>query len=302
MKQLLTSLTNRAATRLAQAIAQQRVPRQDDPDRALQIMLTLQYQERAKAGLLAHRFSDIEFSRYSQNGEDGILLYIFALIGYTNKHVVEMCAGDGIECNAANLIINHGWKGLLFDGNEQAIQRGKAFYAQQTNAWRLRRLPPQLVQAWITAENVNDLIAKNGFGGEIDLFSLDMDGVDYWIWKALTCIQPRVVVVEYNNRWSAGQSVTVPYQHDFAAKGASVDGAGYFGASLLAFKRLAQQKGYRLIGANGPNTNAFFMRQDVGQAFFPEVTVASCLDSDYAHYQQQTKYPLIQNKPTVTVE
>lgn len=308
MKQFLTSLTNRAFNRLAQAMAQQlaqqqqRIPRQDDPNRALQIMLTLQYQERANTGLLANSFNDIEFSRYSQNGEDGILLYIFALIGYTNKQVVEICAGDGIECNAANLIINHGWEGLLFDGNEQAIARGKAYYAQQTNAWRLRRLPPQLVQAWITAENVNQLIIDHGVEGEIDLFSLDMDGVDYWIWKALDCIQPRVVVVEYNNRWRADQSVTVPYQHDFSADGASVDGAGYFGASLLAFTRLAQQKGYRLIGANGPNTNAFFMRQDVGQAYFPEVSVESCLNSDYARDQQRTKYPLIQNRPTVAVE
>ncbi|NJM13934.1 MAG: hypothetical protein HC889_20690 [Synechococcaceae cyanobacterium SM1_2_3] len=179
------------------------------------------------------------------------------MIGTTNKRVVEVCAGDGIECNAANLIINHGWEELLFDGDLDAVQRGKNFYSKRTNAWRLRRLPPTLIHAWVTKDNINDLIKNNGMEGDIDLLSIDMDGIDYWIWKSLYCINPRLVVLEYNNRWASDQAVSVPYVENFVGSGASVDGEGYFGASLLAFEKLAQEKGYRLIGANSPNTNAF---------------------------------------------
>lgn len=57
----------------------------------------------------AARVPDVEFKCFSQNGEDGILLYLFSLIGTVNRRAVEICAGDGIECNTANLIVNHGW-------------------------------------------------------------------------------------------------------------------------------------------------------------------------------------------------
>lgn len=306
MKKLLRNVLSRFADRIAQAVVA-RLPRATIPepvsdlDRQSQILLAQNYRRAVRQGEPLPSFPQVEFSSYSQNGEDGILLLIFSAIGEKTKRVVEACAGDGVECNAANLIINHGWSGLLFDGSASAIERGKTFYAKRTNAWRFHRLPPTLVQAWITAENVNQLIEQNGMTGDIDLFSLDMDGVDFWIWKAIHCITPRVVVLEYNNRWSSQQSVTVPYAGDFVGSEASVEGMGYFGASLLAFTKLGREKGYRLIGTNGPNTNAFFMRNDVGTDIFPEVTVDSCLSSDYAVHQHKTKYPSIKDKPVVDI-
>jgi hypothetical protein len=69
--------------------------------------------------------NDVGFKVYSQFEEDGLLLYIFSIIGTTNKRVLEICAGDGIQCMAANLIINHGWVGLLFDGDADLVIRGK---------------------------------------------------------------------------------------------------------------------------------------------------------------------------------
>ena len=306
MKQLLRKALARFADRIAQAVAW-RLPsatapeRPRETDRQIQILLAQSYQSAAEKNARLPSFTDVEFSSYSQNGEDGILLLIFSVIGCQSKRVVEACAGDGIECNAANLIINHGWSGLLFDGNADAIKRGKAFYTQRTNAWRFHRLPPTLVHSWITAENVNDAIRENHVTGDIDLLSLDMDGVDFWIWKAIDCISPRVVVLEYNNRWTSQHSVTVPYSGDFVGTGVSVEGEGYFGASLPAFVKLGREKGYRLVGANGPDTNAFFMRDDVGQEFFPKVTAESCLSSDYAIHQHQTKYPLIKDNPVVDI-
>jgi hypothetical protein len=270
-------------------------------DRQLQILLSENWKKRQETPGSLPSFPDVEFSSFSQNGEDGILLFIFSLIGTTNKTAVEICAGDGIECNAANLINNHGWSALLFDGDIKAIRRGDQFYSQRTSAWRFSRRKPELVHAWVTSGNVNDLIRDHGCSGEVDLLSLDMDGVDYWIWKAITCVSPRVVILEYNNRWNADQSVTVPYSESFAGIGASVEGQGYFGASLPAFVKLAQEKGYRLIGSNGPDTNAFFLRNDVGVGFFPEVSAKSCLASAYAIHQHQTKYPLIKDMPVVEV-
>jgi hypothetical protein len=105
--------------------------------------------------------------------------------------VVEICAGDGIECNAANLLVNlnHGWSGLLLDGDGEQIARGRTFYANCRNTWVA---PPTFVNAGITPDGVNGLLGDHGFSAPIDFLSLDVDGNDYWIWKALDWVTPRV--------------------------------------------------------------------------------------------------------------
>ena len=161
-----------------------------------QILLRLHYRDLARRPDALPDFRDVEFRCYSQNGEDGILLYLFSVLGTTNRKVVEICAGDGIECNAANLIVNHGWHGLLLDGSADHVAQGTKFYATGKNTWIA---PPKFVHAWVTADNVNSLVEGHGFAGEIDLLSLDMDGNDYWILNSLLDrIQPRVVVFEFN--------------------------------------------------------------------------------------------------------
>lgn len=241
-------------------------------DKGTQIVLSLHYQELVRSGVKLPSLREIGFRSYSQNSEDGILLYIFALIGMTSRTVVEVCAGDGIQCNAANLIINHQWHGLLFDGSAPNINKGRRFYAEHPDTfWQ----PPVLVDAWITPDNINGLIEKNGFYGEIDLLSLDMDGMDYWVLRAIECIQPRVIVLETVSPWGAERSVTVPYQADFVVTW--VEGLPYCGASLPAFVKLLKGRGYRLVGMEGLGFNAFFVLDGLGEDVLPEVTAASCL-------------------------
>jgi hypothetical protein len=281
--QVLTAHDQPAATASAESMLSVEERKNIDEiacvDKGMQILLSLKYRELLHNHLPLPSFSDVQFRSYSENGEDGILLYIFSLIGTTNTTVVEMCAGDGIECNSANLILNHRWIGLLFDGDEQNVQRGKSFYARHKDTSWLR---PTLVHAWITAENVNELIRSNGVAGDIDLLCLDMDGVDYWIWKAIDCIRPRVVVLEYNWIWGTEKAVTVPYSAEFVNTdpGGVRGGNGnvYFGSSLPAFVKLAREKGYRLIGCEAWGFNAFFIRNDVGEDIFREIEAAQCFE------------------------
>lgn len=213
------------------------------------------------------------FRCFSQSDEDGLLLYIFSLVGTTNKRVVEICAGDGIECNASNLIINHGWSGLLFDGSEQNIAAGDRFYARCRDTYSR---PPRLVHAWITAENVNELVSKQGYEGEIDLLSLDLDGMDYWVWKALTCINPRVVVLEFTALWGPHKAVTLPYRSNFRINWEREPWC--HGASLPAFVKLGRERGYRLVGTNRFGFNAIFVRADAGPDVLPEVSPIECFN------------------------
>jgi hypothetical protein len=257
----------------------------------------LAYQKQKADGGPLPAMNDVEFRTFSQNGEDGILWYIFSLIGTHSKTAVEICAGNGIQCNSANLLVNHGWTGLLFDGNEENIAAGKLFYGSNPDTFTY---PPRLCHAWLDVDNVNDLISNQGFNGEIDLLSLDIDGIDYWLWKAVTVIRPRVVVAEIQAIWGDSRSVSVPYRADFRAE--YVDGFGvYSGASLPAFVKLARSKGYRLIGAQRYGFNAFFMRDDVGQDLFPEVSAADCMRHPFVKWAEEKLLPLVATKPWVEV-
>lgn len=262
-------------------------------DKGTQILLTLKYRELAERGVVLP-LKEVGFKNYSQREEDGIIHYIFSLIGSTGRQSVEICAGIGSESISANLIINHDWHSLLVEGDEQNVRKGLDFFSKHPNT---KDIAPTYVNDWVDRESVNTILVGEGFTGDVDLFVLDMDGVDYWIWDALTAISPRLVVVEVQPHLS-DVSVTVSYDAKFEAQwiplneAAPVEGDApaalskrqaligewtmYGGASLPAFNKLAVSKGYRLIGANQIGHNAFFMRNDVGCEFFPEVSCESC--------------------------
>jgi hypothetical protein len=271
-------------------------PRSSPAAQAAQLSLKFKYAELARLGKSAlPDFADTYLRAFSQNGEDGVLLYLFGVLGACSRTVVEVCAGDGIQCNAANLIVNHGWDGLLFDGNAELVARGRQFYAQCGDT---ATSPPVLQNAWVTAENVNELIASAGFEGEVDLLSLDLDGVDYWIWKSLEVISPRVVVCEYQDIWGPDVAMTVPYRPDFTSGDSDFN---YQGASLLAFVRLARTKGYRLVGVERLGFNAFFVRDDVGADLLPEIDHRTCFGHRKVREGIRDRLPKVRNREWVEV-
>ncbi len=283
--------------RLRVALALAREP--NGPDIGSQKALSELWRQHA-ASLRGRPISDFGFSVYSQTDEDGILLYLFSIIGTTNRQAVEICAGDGIECNAANLVINHGWHALLIDGDPIHVAKGQRFYSRH----RLTHIfPPKVVQGWVTRDGVNDLIYSNGFSGDVDLLSLDLDGVDYWIWESITAISPRVVVLEYQDILGPERSWTVPYADDFTAGAHSMTGSmpNFAGASLSAFTKLGKRKGYRLVGVNRYGFNAFYLREDVGVDHFPEVPVGDCFGHPKTRQGMADRFPLVQNMPWVEV-
>jgi len=200
-----------------------------------------------------------ELSSYSNCGEDGILMYLFSKIGVTDRRAIEFGIEDGTECNAANLIFNFGFSGLLIDGDTTNVAYANAFYESilQEEAKRAR-----IVQSWITTDNINQLFEQNGYTGEIDLLSIDIDGNDYWVWDSITVVQPRLVVIEYNSIFGPKRSITIPYQPDFNRWEAHPSGL-YCGASLKALTKLGEARGYVLVGGESAGMNAFFVREDV---------------------------------------
>ena len=208
-----------------------------------------------------------ELRVFSQNGEDGILLYLFSRIGTKDRRFIEFGVNDGTECNTANLAINFGWRGLIMDGSTENVARAQRHYAEQL----LERAPEVVAaQAFVTAENADALFQSHGFQGELDLLSIDVDGNDYWIWKGISSVSPRVVVVEYNAVFGPHASITIPYDPGFRWETSEYDLLAA-GASLSALARLGKEKGYILAGCNSSGVNAFFVREDAGSGVIEEL-------------------------------
>ena len=117
------------------------------------------------------------------------------------------------------------------------------------------------VAAFITAENVNEIITAASFNGEVGLLSIDVDGMDYWIWEAVTACSPVIVIVEYNSVFGSTHAVTVPYDRGFDRHTAHYSHL-YAGASLKALEHLGRRKGYSLVGSNSAGNNAFFVKDE----------------------------------------
>lgn len=208
---------------------------------------------------------------FSQFEEDGMLLFIFSVIGMDNKVFIEIGSDDGINSNSANLYFNFGWRGLFIDGNSNSISRGKKFFNRYPHPWFFK---PTFVCAKVTRENINKLIEDTDITGSIGLLSIDIDGNDYWIWDAIQVVDPQVVIIETHNEFGL-ENIVVPYDPDYSAPG---NHPLYHGASPKAMVKLGKKKGYRLVGANELGFNFIFVRNGLVEKELPEVAVESVLE------------------------
>jgi hypothetical protein len=196
--------------------------------------------------------ADVEFRVTSQFGEDGIIEWLIHWLDIDTKKFIEIGASDYNEANTRFLLENN-WRGLLIDANPKIrdLQASPLWWRHHISA----------VESFVNAENVNQLIASDNFHGEVGLLSLDIDGMDFWIWRAITVVAPIVVVCEYNSVFGDMLPIVVPYDPTFDRTRAHASNI-YWGASIGALDKLAVEKGYRLVGTNSTGHNAFFIRQD----------------------------------------
>ncbi len=217
------------------------------------------------AGFNAH-----ESRTFSQNGEDGLLAHVFAQIGFESRTFVEFGFSPA-ECNGLWLARQEGFGGLWIDadGANCAIATRMARFL----GWKRVRVH----QSYIHKDNINDIIKSGLQTNEksIDLLSVDIDGMDYWVLQQITCVRPRVLVVEYNATFGPSRAISVAYRPEFSRFDFHRDGL-YFGASLKAFQKLGVALGYRLVGTDTSGTNAFFLDNQISADGLPTQTVDEC--------------------------
>jgi len=187
------------------------------------------------------------FRLRSQNEEDGIILSLLEATGVGSRRFVEIgCGGSG--GNSAVLALDMGWSGLMIDGHPRAARVAGHEFRPNSGV--------TVVHAMVSPENVNALLQQHGYTGEVDLLSIDIDSIDYWILDALDACTARVLVLEYNAHFGPTRAITLP--RDPPTRDALP--VEYFGASLAALDQVARRKGYRLVLCEASGVNAFFVR------------------------------------------
>jgi hypothetical protein len=202
-----------------------------------------------------------EFRVFSQFGDDGIIQYVISRfdLPLRERRFIEFGVENYREANTRFLLLNNNWTGLVMDGSENYVSsiRSEPIY------WRHDLTA---LARFINRENINSIIEEGGFAGRIGLLSIDVDGNDYWIWEAVTAVDPAIVIVEYNGIFGSRAAVTVPYQADFVRQHAHYSYL-YWGASLPALCHLAAKKGYVWIGCNSAGNNCYFVRKEYAGTF-----------------------------------
>lgn len=246
-----------------------------------------------------------EFKVFSQFGDDGIIQYILQKLDLpaAEQRFVEFGVEDYTESNTRFLLFNNNWSGLIMDGSEEAmssLRRSDLYWRYDLTA----------LGRFITRENINALLEEAGFQGRIGILSIDIDGNDYWVWEAITVVDPAVVIVEYNGLFGASEAVTIPYQADFTRSKAHYSNL-YWGTSLTALCQLAARKNYVWIGCNSAGNNAYFVRKTESNRFLipklPDDFVAAKFreardpDGKLSYLGQKTGFALVKDLPVWNV-
>lgn len=198
--------------------------------------------------------SEVEFQVYSQWGEDGIIDWLINKFPEIPKNFLEIGTQDYKESNTRFLLINRNWDGFLIEADKAAVKDIKS----QRIFWKHRL---KVKNEFITKDNINNIINRINVPKKLGLLSLDIDGVDYWVLKELSVLDPSIIICEYNSLFGQKKSVTVPYKKNYIRAEEHYSNL-YYGASIKAFIDLMKKRNYFLIGTNSAGNNAFFLKKN----------------------------------------
>ncbi|MBN1980406.1 MAG: hypothetical protein JW795_02660 [Chitinivibrionales bacterium] len=210
---------------------------------------------------------EVEFKVFSQWGDDGIIQWLIHHVDIPYQTFVEFGVEDYREANTRFLLMNDNWSGMVMDSSLEYVKHIINDYYYWKHDLRVQA-------AFIDRENINDLLSKIPFDKHIGILHIDIDGNDYWIWKAISAVSPIIVILEYNSVFGCQRAITVPYCRFFNRTQAHYSNL-FYGSSLAALCHLSDAKGYAFVGSNSAGNNAYFVRKDKMNDSLHEVDCAS---------------------------
>lgn len=184
-------------------------------------------------------------NKYSENGEDGIVLELFRRLGIDRGWIVEFGAWDGkVASNTFRLIEESDQFRAVYIECDATRYQDLMATANEVNG---RILPVCAFVQSTGPESLSAILSRTPVPPEFELLSIDVDSIDYFIWMHLDDYRPKLVIIEINSSILPD----VEYLHGDGEKP---------GSSFLSTLKLGHQKGYTLVCHTG---NMFFVRNDL---------------------------------------
>lgn len=179
----------------------------------------------------------------SQAGEDGVLAEILRRLQISNGWFCEFGAWDGKYLSNTYLLLEQGWSGVMIEGDPTKFQDLEVTAANFAN-----RLYPicRFVSPEDGPDSLDSILSSTPIPVEFDVLSIDVDGLDYFIWEGFRKFNPKVVIIEVNSHY--------PPEEEHLERGANAH------SSFASMAILGRRKGYIPVLHTG---NVFFVRSDL---------------------------------------
>src|SRR4051812_21710 len=173
---------------------------------------------------------------FSNGNEDQILAkYIASLLPADHDHTaVDIGAGDGIRWSNSYALFLNGWQGIGIEyDSRKFVHLAQAYkYFQNVYACRNRATP----------ENIIALLNSYELNPNFSVLSLDIDGNDYWVLRAiLSAFRPQLIVTEINEKIPTPIRFVVKYNPNFQLR------HHFFGYSISMLADLCEEFDYALL-------------------------------------------------------
>lgn len=196
---------------------------------------------------------EVDYKVFSQNGEDGIIDYLLNSLNIDVPKFLEIGVGNYKESNTRYLFEKSSCKGMIVDNIKNLKQKVSKYV-------KLWKGDLTIIENTVTSENILEILSSNNFHKNLDIFSLDIDGIDYWVMKEIPENISKIVVAEYNSIFGPNLEVSVPNIKNFDRKKYHYSYLCY-GTSLRALINLMIKKKYVFLGTNIACNNAFFVSE-----------------------------------------
>ena len=210
--------------------------------------------------------NNIEYKVFSQSGEDGIIDFLLNNLKIIKPKFIEIGVGDYSESNTRFIYERCSPKGLIIDCVNELEKKVSKNIKMWTGDLKV-------IENYVDSKNILNILQENNFIDNIDLFSIDIDGIDYWILEKLPSNFSKIAIVEFNANFGEKLEITVPNIDNFNRTTYHYSNL-CFGMSLKAAINIMEKKNYYFIGTNLMRTNAFFISKNYSkEEYFPEIEI-----------------------------
>tara|TARA_Y100001970_G_scaffold34420_1_gene42665 strand:+ start:791 stop:1717 length:927 start_codon:yes stop_codon:yes gene_type:complete len=199
------------------------------------------------------------FKVFSQDTEDGILQYLLKSLNINDVKFVEIGTQDYSESNTRYIYETMRCEGLVIDPYPNLEKEINKILRVWKNKLKVHN-------DFVNSENINEILKQNSFNKDLDLFSIDIDGIDYWVLEKINPKISKIFVIEYNPYFGSNLEISAPNLEKFDRFKYHPSGLCW-GASLKAIINLMKKKGYTFIGSNRLNCNSFFILNELLDKF-----------------------------------